>query len=40
MMTYFTKQIDGSALNWADPLLLEGQLTPEERMVQEAAKDY
>ena len=29
-----------SAFRWEDPLLLDGQLDPEERMVRDAARDY
>ncbi len=29
-----------AAFQWQDPLLLEAQLTPEERMVRDAARDY
>jgi glutaryl-CoA dehydrogenase len=29
-----------SAFRWEDPLLLDGQLDPEERMVRDAARDW
>ncbi len=39
-MTNHATQIDSNAFDWADPFLLEGQLTPDERMVQDSARDY
>jgi len=29
-----------ATFNWADPLLLDDQLTQEERMIKEAAREY
>src|SRR5512140_1870050 len=31
---------DAPAFQWSDPLLLDGQLTPEERLVRDSARDY
>src|SRR6202142_332697 len=33
-------QIKDAAFNWEDPLDLEGELTEEERMVRDTARDY
>jgi glutaryl-CoA dehydrogenase len=35
-----TKAKSEATFNWADPLLLEGQLSEDERMVRDAARDY
>ena len=29
-----------ASFNWADPMLLDDQLTPEERMIKDAASAY
>lgn len=35
-----TSQRKAPQFNWQDPLDLEGQLTQEERMVRDSARDY
>jgi len=33
-------ELEDNAFDWADPLLLEGELSAEERMVRDSARDY
>ncbi|MEQ1753751.1 MAG: acyl-CoA dehydrogenase [Micropepsaceae bacterium] len=40
MPTSSTHDLDDGSFNWEDPLLLEGQLTEEERLIAKSSRDY